>query len=40
MSQSSINFSLKENVDLDVLNKKIDDANEWVKVVSNNKMIL
>ena len=33
----ALTFSLKEKVDLDVLNEKIGDANEWVKVVSNNK---
>jgi len=33
----ALTFSLKENIDLDVLNEKINDANEWVKVISNNK---
>jgi len=33
----ALTFSLKEKIDLDVLNEKINDANEWVKVISNNK---
>lgn len=33
----ALTFCLKEKVDLDELNKKIDDANEWVKLVPNNK---
>ena len=33
----ALTFSLKENIDLDILNEKINDANKWVKVISNNK---